>query len=222
MKKALIGLMVALMAVSSFGGLYVQWDGYGFQSGADASTGILADSATTKVIWDLVYTTADSANFTLNTSSGAIEYGSDSVISEREITKLDTPSGDQYGTGVVTDIIASSQASQTPVTLGDYCYALNGEYLQYNNANPGYTSGNIYAAIFQYTASGDVYYAVTALVTPNWASNGMGGVDKANFSMDSDTSLSLLGTVSQIPEPATMSLLGIGALAMVLRRKLRK
>ena len=34
--------------------------------------------------------------------------------------------------------------------------------------------------------------------------------------------LSLNGTMTSIPEPATMSLLGLGALAMVLRRKIRK
>ena len=34
--------------------------------------------------------------------------------------------------------------------------------------------------------------------------------------------MSLSGTVSAVPEPATMSLLGLGALAMVIRRKLSK
>ena len=34
--------------------------------------------------------------------------------------------------------------------------------------------------------------------------------------------LTMNGEVTSIPEPATMSLLGLGALAMVLRRKIRK
>ena len=34
--------------------------------------------------------------------------------------------------------------------------------------------------------------------------------------------MALNDTPSEIPEPATLSLLGLGALAMVLRRKLRK
>ncbi len=37
-----------------------------------------------------------------------------------------------------------------------------------------------------------------------------------------DVALQLDGTMTSIPEPATMSLLGLGALAMVLRRKIRK
>lgn len=40
-----------------------------------------------------------------------------------------------------------------------------------------------------------------------------------NFRVDN---VVLNGTVSSIPEPATMGLLGLGALAMVLRRKMRK
>ena len=37
-----------------------------------------------------------------------------------------------------------------------------------------------------------------------------------------DVALQLDGTMTAVPEPATMSLLGLGALAMVLRRKIRK
>lgn len=221
MKKALVGLMVALMAVSSFGGLFVAWEGYGFQSGADASIGALQDSSTTQIIWDLVYTTSDSINASLNESTGAIEYGSDVVISERIINPT-TPSGDVYGIGNVTDCLATAEPSQTPIEFGDYVWAVNGEYMLYKNADPGYSSGNIYSAIFQYTESGDVYAAFTELVTPNWANDGKGALDFANFSMDSDTGMEYFGHVSQIPEPATMSLLGLGALAMMIRRKLRK
>ena len=218
MKKALVGLMVALMAVSSFGGLYVAWDAYGFQSGADSSLGILEDSTTTSMIWDLVYTTSDSIGVTLNEKTGELDYGSDVVVSER----LVTPNGDATGTGVVTDLIVSSDVSESPIQFGDYGYATGGELMQYGNANPGYTSGNLYAAVFQYTASGDVYAAFTELVEANWASDGMGAMDKVNFSLKDDTSLSYFGHVTQVPEPATMSLLGLGALAMMIRRKLRK
>ncbi len=221
MKKVLVGLMVALMAVSSFGGLFVQWDAWGFISGADNSLGALEDTSTTQILWDLVYTTSDSINASLNESTGAIEYGSDVVISERVINPT-TPSGDVYGIGDVTDYLATAKPSETPISFGDYVWAVNGEMLAYKNADPGYSSGNIYAAIFQYTESGDVYASFTELVTPNWAADGTGAMDAANFSMDGDTSMEYFGHVSQIPEPATMSLLGLGALAMMIRRKLRK
>ena len=221
MKKVLIGLTVALMAVSSFGGLYVLWgDGYGFLSGADTDKYIFSDSATTQVIWDLVYTTSDSvATPTLNTSTGAIDFGSDVLVSER----VGTPNSDLTGGSAdVTDVLASASASDTPLTYEEYGNVVGANSPQYSNSNPGYSSGNLYAAIFQYTSSGDVYYSLTSILTPNWANDGMAPPDECHFSFEGDTQLSLLGTVSQIPEPATMSLLGIGALAMVLRRKLRK
>jgi hypothetical protein len=56
------------------------------------------------------------------------------------------------------------------------------------------------------------------------ATNMNGGSGAQNGTLNIN-SLSFTGTVqqsTQIPEPATLSLLGLGALAMVLRRKLRK
>ena len=216
MKKALVGLMVALMAVSSFGGLYVYWDNGGVLSGANPSQYILQDSSTTQVIWDLVYTTSDSLTTpTLNESTGAIDYGSDAVISERDINPA--------GQATVTDVIASTTPSKTGIEFDEYLFGTPSELL-YKNDNPGYTSGNLYAAIFQYTSSGDVYAAFTSIVPEQWtwAPGSLATPTAVHFNLDDDTSLSYFGHVTQIPEPATMSLLGLGALAMMIRRKLRK
>ena len=68
MKKLMIGLLVALMAASSFGGLVVLWTTGGFLDGpsgvADEGPWIFSDgtgesasvASTTKAIWELVYT----------------------------------------------------------------------------------------------------------------------------------------------------------------------
>jgi hypothetical protein len=55
----------------------------------------------------------------------------------------------------------------------------------------------------------------TEIRIQGWNATSTGG----NFRLDN---VVLNGTVTAIPEPATMSLLGLGALAMVLRRKLSK
>ena len=86
--------------------------------------------------------------------------------------------------------------------------------------------GGLYSVVFQYCLNGDgdydVYYAMTGLVVPSWDHLDRDPPDDVSFDINIDNELSHLGTVKTVPEPATMSLLGLGALAMVLRRKLRK
>ena len=49
-----------------------------------------------------------------------------------------------------------------------------------------------------------------------------GGGNAGSASWTSIKTVNLYGEVTEVPEPATMSLLGLGALALALRRKLRK
>ena len=119
--------------------------------------------------------------------------------------------------------MATSTSSQNPLTF-DLDYAcFDGGAAAYKNLDYKKSAGGIYAAVFQFCSDGAVYYEVTELNSAiNWA-NEMGAADTVNFNMSDDTKIAnYLGTVTQVPEPATMGLLGLGALAMVLRRKLRK
>jgi hypothetical protein len=52
--------------------------------------------------------------------------------------------------------------------------------------------------------------------------NSAGNNASSGSRADIKSGLEVYGTVTQVPEPATMSLLGLGALAMVIRRKLSK
>ena len=77
------------------------------------------------------------------------------------------------------------------------------ESRKYNALDPGFRRGDEYfSASKKETVWGDVG-------GDSWLNNG-GANYSANFN------------VQAVPEPATMSLLGLGALAMVLRRKIRK
>ena len=228
MKKLMIGLLVATMAASSWAGLYVAWDGYGFSSGKDSGLGIMQDKVTKNVIWELVWTTATGTpNVSWDKEANDRKLGDGDVeISVRTLTPK-TPSGDVYGEAVVVDNLSNSLSSPSPVEVGDYGWDTTGESFSYANPEPEakYKGGNLYAAVFQYTTDNKVYFATTDIIEGvNWdcTPTDPTGVAKVHFDFGKPTALDFLGEVSTIPEPATMSLLGLGALAMVLRRKLRK
>lgn len=214
MKKIAILTALAMAATASFAAINISWGDYGFLSGADASKYATQDADS--ILWELVYTTSSSiATPTLDTVTGAISYGSDEVLSSRLWEK-----GSDVIT--VTDKVASSNPSPNLTFDLDFAFT-EGSYI-----NKDYTksSGGIYAAVFQYMADGKVFYALTALNSDiNWA-NEMSASDNVWFDMENDVQISsYLGQIEQptpVPEPATMSLLGLGALAMVIRRKLRK
>lgn len=215
MKKIAILVALAMAATASLGAINVEWTNYGFLSGA--TDGVYATQDADSILWELVYTASDSiATPVLDESTGAISYGSDQVLSSRLWSSGSTDVK-------VTDLVSTTESSKTPLKMDlDYGF-IDDEGLNYVNADYSQSKGGIYAAVFQYCSNGDVYYALTELNTGiNWA-NEMGAADTVNFSVTEDTTIATkLGTVTTVPEPATMSLLGLGALAMVLRRKLRK
>lgn len=216
MKKIAVLAALAMAATASFGAINVQWSNYGFLSGADSSTYATQDA--TKILWELVYTPGSSITTpTLNDSTGEITYGeNDEVLSSRLWEK---GSADI----TVTDRVASDPASQSPLTM-DLAYAtIAAGDASYVNKDYVQSAGGIYAAVFQYMSDGSVYFETTALNSAiNW-DNKMSAADKVNFNMSDDVQIAnYLGQVTEVPEPATMGLLGLGALAMVIRRKLSK
>ncbi len=60
------------------------------------------------------------------------------------------------------------------------------------------------------------YYASPTVAGGTWGFSGSSSATPA------DQSIVINGTTQSVPEPATMGLLGLGALAMVLRRKMKK
>ena len=108
-------------------------------------------------------------------------------------------------------------------------YADVGSFFYYGETSDA--SGSIYQYIELVGADGKYYWQgdTYQVATVDLATSAPGTPADVGMSVvigtqsSSDTSVNAFWTkVDTVPEPATMSLLGLGALAMVLRRKVRK
>lgn len=236
MKKVVIGLLIALMAVSSFAGINIMWDTGGFLSGLEGDIPLLGEGDdTVEVLWDLIYTSDSSAtvaptpilNTAANNLKDAISYGDNSVVSSRYVADASKTENNV----AITDVIASDDPTATVDNLAEYGYLddYNNTYrniTMFKIDDVAITSGGLYSAIFQLTSDNQVFYALTPVFTDASLftyAGGNGVPDEVCFDLTTENNkLRSLGTLSPVPEPATMALLGLGGLAMVIRRKLRK
>ena len=209
MKKMFIGAVaIALLAGAALAGQVHWFVGYGVYP-HDATdlvdtetpgTGILSQF---DVFWQLINAGADGvANpIDINNSNGYLS-GDDSEIDHRYLSK---------GNGGIFDDWMYAPTDDTSIFSSD---ATDGSYAVYQriwegvNENTPPTQGTWYwqSATEEITVT-SVEPAIPAIVTAGkeWGDHGFQPDQQVN-----------------VPEPATMSLLGLVALAMVLRRKLRK
>ena len=206
MKKILLALMVLIFAVTASlaaTGVQILWTTMyaGYTHDAPNLTDLgsahfLLDNYS--LTWQLIYSTdavADAPN--LANSDGGWVSGNDTVWATREF------------------VMGNGTASDDTVWGTDLYYA-SGDAQYYDTGWT--TAGYIYQRAYEGTpAVGSWYFETTpeALVInpPTWQTSTIDSVS-AGFQPNQQ--------FTAIPEPATMSLLGLGALAMVLRRKIRK
>lgn len=204
MKKILIAMLgVALVASVASAGVAINWNvqwGAYTHDAPDVVGGTHNLLGSYSALWQLIYAGADNIANPPSLETAGWVSGDDAVWAQREINVGGGAGGD--GT-TWSDWMLRTLASGTA---------------NYENA-AWTTPGSVYQRVYETTTfgtvtAGDWYYetSVTPLVT-TWAPGGFAEdvfVDSASAGFQPDT---------VIPEPATMSLLGLGALVMALRRR---
>ena len=216
MKKVLIAALALMVGASlSLAGMGVSWSSGGWlvEYGGDVNEGpgVLENN---NVIWQLIYAGADNVANEPDLSAANYLGGDDQMLADRQIAVGGGAAAD--GTEWDTWLI---QANTSSTVYEDLSWE---------------TTGYLYQRIWQGTPSTetDSYYFDSALQEIDTAYAG-GASTPSVFNYDPDGAGLAVNNVipgegpgpgpqPTIPEPATMSLLGLGALAMVLSRKLRK
>ena len=232
MKKFLMVLFVMAVASSvALAGVRIDWQtgwaGYDHDAGANPTSGnLLLDSAS--AVWQLIYAGADNQidriddplnpvtdvaawqanNYLLPASQG----GDDMLWGQRII-----PMGGGTATGgTAYDDPTAAFGNDMWVTTGSTTF----ERLDWT------TAGFVYQRVFQ-GVPGSSYFFETGLLQLTTTFVAGDGLTAQAFLVDGDTpdydsvshGFSPQNEVSAVPEPATMGLLGLGALVMAIRRR---
>jgi len=218
MKKMLVAFF-ALAASVAFAGVGIQWSfsGYGIydnEGTLGADTGYLLDSYS--MIWQLIYTETDTIEPPNPTNVDGRYVSTAPTADDKVLAERIIPQGG--GAAIENKWDSSSSAWVSDEAKGT-------EWLVYPEQSVGNlvhsdmnwsAAGFVYQRVFQGTPALGSYYYDSSTRTFN---NAWGGPPASPDVFNLPDSFK---TDKVIPEPATMGLLGLGALAMVLRRKLRK
>jgi PEP-CTERM motif-containing protein len=207
MKKfVIVAMALAVATTVATAGVGIQWNTamIGYTHDAPSLTefptgnGLLQSYS---AIWQLIYAGADDLVNLPNTDTGGLNgnyvSGDDVVWGERTIA---------MGGGVAPED-STGWSDLFLNTSGTVVY----EDLSWS------TAGSSYQRVFEGTPAAGSWYYDTALVTLDTGYTGGGAPTQANYV--GTPSLGFQGNQQIVPEPATMGLLGLGALVMAIRRR---
>ena len=208
MKKlslVLAGLLAAsTMALANDVNWKINWGFYTHDSTDLVTTDSGAVLDQYDVLWQLIYAGPNNAIDPVDIDNSAKGYvsGDDEVLGTRELSK--------DSSGIFDNYLYTEDTAGTATGLS---------YV-YSEENPYYVYQRIYEAT---TPVAGTYYYESELVkldTDYAAGSQLFALGPQESGIQANKQIP--GAQPSVPEPATMSLLGLGALAMVLRRKLRK
>ena len=200
MKKIIIALgALALVATAAYAGYGIDWTtmvGAYSHEATDLTGSDYALLDSYSVTWQLIYAGADNIANPINLSNPGWVSGDDVVWATRTI-----PLGGGTATedGTIWDNWMTHQAG-------------GADAIAYNTTWTG-AGSYVFQRVYEGTPAPGTWYYETPLFAFNKAYDGQGGSPDV-FNLDS-SSAGIKPNQQVIPEPATLSLLGLGALALI-------
>ena len=216
MKKLIIALAIVAVASVAQAEILASWGFAGSNSTAWqaaaplAGSGLAANIDSASLSFGAGFTATSSANNLRGNGTTWGGAGRTIALTDTSFIQLDLAAASGY-TLTVEDIATIVSGSQVNAQDRWAASADGGSYAFVNAQSTATANGTRNHDITDTTGEtvGLRYFA-----SPTGAST--------SFGFSGANSLVVNGTTHAVPEPATMGLLGLGALAMVLRRKIRK